>query len=130
MSSARCPHFSFSVAQVPVLGHVYAMRMPVHHCAVAETMCQRVQHHPDGKELIAALHPLGDNAEAEYEPMRVHDHLQPSRGPDMRPLHPMTCTSERFEQHCHPQFRQQMLLLEMDATLPPTPPVQHIRRQS
>ena len=89
----RCPHFSINVAAVPVAGYYQSLRLPIHHCALACEMIERLHTHPEG-------HAVATTLEARAEDGQLH----PVSGPDIQAIHPTLCTADRHQTSCHPEF--------------------------
>ena len=117
MDNERCPHNSKAVAQETVPGHYFAIRFPMYRCALAELMIERLQSHPQGSWIADALQTTAaDNT------------TRPHIGPDLIPLHPLTCTGERCGR-CASHFIEHLTTYGQDASLPEQLPTEHRSRR-
>ena len=118
MRTDRCPYFSFTVAEVPVLGHYQPMRLPVHRCALIEAMLERLETHPEGKPLLPSFQYVA----ADGKP-------HPHSGPDQKPIHPTHCTRDRLEAQCRSHFMGHLSSFHLDSALPTEPTTEHVSRR-
>ena len=107
MSAHPCPYFTLSVGTIPVPGHSHPLRVPICRCVLTETLVERLQSHPDGAQLASYL---------EGPPLAGQP--RPVIGSDLQPVSPVTCTNERKQIACLPQFLTLLHDFSLDTTIP------------
>ena len=107
MSTHPCPYFALSVGEILIPGHAHPMRVPICRCALTETFVSRLHTHPEGAQLASYL---------EGPPLKGQP--RPVIGSDLQPVSPITCTDERKQASCLPQFLMLLHDFGLDTTIP------------
>ena len=107
MSTFPCPYFTLSVGIIPILGSSQGLRIPICRCVLTEVLVARLQTNPEGEKLASYL---------QGPPLECQ--IRPIIGSDLKPVSAATCTNERKQTSCLPEFLTYLHDFRLDNTIP------------
>jgi hypothetical protein len=106
-SDSRCPYFSLTVGEIPILGHLHPLRVPICRCALTEVLSERLRAVSEGYKLASLM-----------EGKPLDGQPRPVIGSDLEPISAVTCTPERLQARCLPGFHDILSDFGAETTVP------------